>query len=105
MYVRAASGALSDEFIQSFGAVVVIQTLPQKEINRINNLCRTRQAVFILAVTHGITAHFFSDFASWYHSRQHLSNQHILHHVYICHGVLRAAPHGHNNAHKHCIHT
>eukprot|EP01084_Bolivina_argentea_P291987 501892_1 len=63
--VRAASGALSDEFIQSFGAVVVTQTLPQKELNRINNLCRTRPkqaAVFILAVTHGITAHFFSDF-------------------------------------------
>eukprot|EP01084_Bolivina_argentea_P291986 501891_1 len=63
--VTALSGALSDECIQSFGAVVITQSLPQKELTRINTLCRTRNngpAVFFLAVTHGVTAHLFSDF-------------------------------------------
>jgi len=68
--VNALSGDLKDEVIQSFGAVVVTQTLPRKELIRINNLCRTRTtadgksspSVFILAVTHGVSAHFFSDF-------------------------------------------
>ena len=40
--VNAISGALKDDIIQSFGAVVVTQTLPLKELIRINNLCRTR---------------------------------------------------------------
>jgi len=68
--VNAISGDLKDDIIQSFGAVVVTQTLPRKEMIRINTLCRTRTnadgkvtpSVFILAVTHGVTAHFFSDF-------------------------------------------
>eukprot|EP01084_Bolivina_argentea_P205252 350677_1 len=68
--VTSKSGNLTDEFIQSFGAVVITQTLPQKELIRINQLCRTRSnkdgkltpSVFILAVTHGITGHLFSDF-------------------------------------------
>ena len=42
--VRAHSGELTDEFIQSFGAVVVTETLARKELIRINNLCRTRTA-------------------------------------------------------------
>eukprot|EP01084_Bolivina_argentea_P205255 350681_1 len=69
--VRAVSGELKDDFIQSFGAVVITQTLAKKELIRINELCRTRNtdgkltpSVFILAVTHGITSHFFSDFGA-----------------------------------------
>jgi len=71
--VSALSGpdALKDDIVQSFGAVVVTQTLPQKELERLNQLCRTRKvgenaapAVFILAVTHGVTGHVFSDFGA-----------------------------------------
>lgn len=67
--VRPLSGNLSDELIQSFGAIVITDTLSKKELLRINKLSRTRQvngnnvpAAFILAVTHGVSAHFFTDF-------------------------------------------
>jgi len=67
--VERLTGDLSDSLIQSFGAVVVTETLSRKELVRINTLVRTRQidgktvpGVFILAVTHGISSHFFTDF-------------------------------------------
>eukprot|EP01084_Bolivina_argentea_P293539 504856_1 len=61
---------LNDKFIQSFGAVIVTKTIPQKQLLHINDLCRTNTSsdgkphasLFILAVTHGITGHIFSDF-------------------------------------------
>eukprot|EP01084_Bolivina_argentea_P026382 49061_1 len=61
---------LSDTFIQSFDAVVITKTLPKNELLRINKLCRNKKnsdgklipSIFILAVTHGITGHIFSDF-------------------------------------------
>eukprot|EP01084_Bolivina_argentea_P291988 501893_1 len=70
--VQSKKGELSDDFIQSFGAVVVTKSIPQKELIRINQLCRTKTnsdgkltpSAFILAVTHGITGHVFSDFGA-----------------------------------------
>jgi ubiquitin-activating enzyme E1 len=68
--VDAHTGAMSDDFIQSFGAVVVTVMLPKNDLIRINELCRCRQdangdplpSAFILAVTQGVTAHMFTDF-------------------------------------------
>jgi len=65
--VDIKSGELTDEYIQSFGAVVVTQILPRKELVRINELCRSRKpspSAFILAITQGISAHFFTDFGA-----------------------------------------
>lgn len=60
---------LTTQFIQQFGAVVVTETLSKAELSRINTACRERKvdnvdaaSAFILAVTHGITGHIFSDF-------------------------------------------
>ena len=67
--VDRVTGELKDDFIQSYGAVVVTETLPRKELIRLNTLARTRKidgknvpAAFVLAVTHGVSGHFFSDF-------------------------------------------
>eukprot|EP01084_Bolivina_argentea_P026381 49058_1 len=69
-FVQNHKDNLSDIFIQSFDAVVITKTLPKNELLRINTLCRNKKhsdgrlnsSVFILAVTHGITGHIFSDF-------------------------------------------
>lgn len=58
--VNAISGALKDDIIQSFGAVVVTQTLPQKELIRINNLCRTRTVKKHQKIKNDVHFHMFS---------------------------------------------
>jgi len=75
--VNVYSQELTTQFIQQFGAVVVTETLSKAEIQRINTACRERTienkvdnkiekihapSAFILAVTHGVTAHIFTDF-------------------------------------------
>eukprot|EP00484_Ammonia_sp_Unknown_P003319 CAMPEP_0197075706 /NCGR_PEP_ID=MMETSP1384-20130603/211746_1 /TAXON_ID=29189 /ORGANISM="Ammonia sp." /LENGTH=352 /DNA_ID=CAMNT_0042514555 /DNA_START=54 /DNA_END=1109 /DNA_ORIENTATION=+ len=46
--VEVQSGTLTDEYIQSFGAVVVTKILPRKELFRINQLCRTHLAAVVV---------------------------------------------------------
>lgn len=75
--VNVYSQELSNEFIQQYGAVIVTETLPKAELLRINTACRERTlenkvdnkiekihapSAFILAVTHGVSAHIFTDF-------------------------------------------
>merc|ERR1712032_698905 len=52
--VTCIAGALSDEFIQSFGAVVITETLPKKEMIRINKSMPfpTNKHVFKITLTH-----------------------------------------------------
>jgi len=67
--VSLHSSELTNEFIQQFGAVVITETLPKAELYRLNKACRERKvdnvfapSAFIIAVTHGVTGHIFSDF-------------------------------------------
>ena len=46
------------------GAIIITKTLPKSELIRLNKLCRSfkKPIIFILAITHGLTGTFFSDF-------------------------------------------
>jgi len=45
-----------------FAAVVVTQLLPQAQLFKLNELCRTNNMAFIMALNHGVTSSLFSDF-------------------------------------------
>jgi ubiquitin-activating enzyme E1 len=67
--VSAHEGALTTEFLHTFGAVIVSKHLPKAELFRINQACRSRQlngvaapVSFILALTYGASFFLFSDF-------------------------------------------
>jgi ubiquitin-activating enzyme E1 len=60
--VKAHTGALTDRFLQSFGAVVITKHLPKADMLRINEVCRSSNVIFILALTYGASCLLFSDF-------------------------------------------
>eukprot|EP00455_Lapot_gusevi_P024090 TRINITY_DN24_c0_g1_i5.p1 TRINITY_DN24_c0_g1~~TRINITY_DN24_c0_g1_i5.p1 ORF type:complete len:1100 (-),score=574.74 TRINITY_DN24_c0_g1_i5:196-3444(-) len=62
VHVEVSEAELTNEFVATFGAVVVCKTLPKSELVRLNAAARAAHAAFILALTHGVTATFFSDF-------------------------------------------
>jgi ubiquitin-activating enzyme E1 len=61
--VRAHTGEITDEFLTSFGAVVVTNNTPLETQIKWNNATHANgKTIYLLAVTTGVTATFFSDF-------------------------------------------
>jgi len=74
--VSTHTGPLTDEFLTTFGAILVTDNTPLETVKHINNLCHNHVAkvevskeenvpapiLFILAVTNGVTATVFTDF-------------------------------------------
>eukprot|EP01123_Difflugia_compressa_P008744 TRINITY_DN268_c0_g1_i2.p1 TRINITY_DN268_c0_g1~~TRINITY_DN268_c0_g1_i2.p1 ORF type:complete len:1096 (+),score=241.98 TRINITY_DN268_c0_g1_i2:155-3442(+) len=60
--VSAHSGDLSENFIKSFGAVVVTDHLPLEQLIYIDEICHKEKSVFLLALTNGVVATIFTDF-------------------------------------------
>lgn len=63
--VSCYAGELSDDFIRTFGAVVVTDNTPLEQLIHINNICHLHQPVpivFLLAMTTGVIGTIFSDF-------------------------------------------
>lgn len=64
--VSVYNGQVTLEYLkeQKIGAVVVTKTLRKADLVALNNMCREIKATFVLAVTHGLTGTFFSDFGA-----------------------------------------
>jgi ubiquitin-activating enzyme E1 len=63
--VSAHGGEITDDFLRNFGAVLVTNDTPLATQIEWNNVCHNNPrgpTVYLLAVTNGVTATFFSDF-------------------------------------------
>jgi len=60
--VRSHTGEITEEFLCTFGAIVVTNDTPLETLIKWNKITHEKKIVFLLAVTNGVTATVFTDF-------------------------------------------